>query len=83
MLDKGVSPDEVTLVLEHISKQYNKRLDEIELECNRDAMVLETVPSPLELLVQCISKIDKSTPTLSPESHTLLRRYSEAWEEWM
>ena len=82
MLEHRISEHEVTNVLSMISDLYYEKLEEIEKVCNADSMALETVPSPLELLVECMSKV-KGAAKVSPESVRFLGKYASAWESWM
>ena len=79
MAEAAVPADEATRILKEISAPYMAEVEKIVAECERDIMVLEKVPTPLKLFVDCIAKVNAE----SPAAKLLLRQYVIAWEDWM
>ena len=82
LLEQSVPADEIQIILGAISKMYNKDVDNIIQECDRDMIALEHVPSPLKLFVDCLGYAQKNI-RISSQAHALLERYLSAWEDWM
>lgn len=51
---------EIKIIVDTVSQMYRENVDSIVQECNKDAMALERVPSPLKLFVDCFSQLQKS-----------------------
>ena len=73
---------EIKSFVNAVSKMYREKVDRIVEECDRDMMALERVPSPLKLIIDCLSQVQKSM-SLSPQTRALVQRYTSAWEDWM
>ena len=82
LLEQSVPSSEIKDIINVISKHYNKSVERIVEECNKDMMVLEHVPSPLKLFIDCLTQARKLL-RLSPQAHKLIQQYSRAWEGWM
>lgn len=77
-----VPTGEIEQILSSIKREYGNRLEGIILECDKDMMALERVPSPLRLFIDCLAESDKSLQ-LSQSSRQLIKGYVSAWEDWM
>jgi hypothetical protein len=82
LADQSVRTDEIRSILDFVSKTYHEKVESIVAFCDKDMMALEHVPSPLRLLVDCLTDAQKSLSLSSPAS-TLIQRYNSAWEDWM
>ncbi|MEO9362772.1 MAG: hypothetical protein ABI348_02615 [Nitrososphaera sp.] len=77
---ESVADEEVQRILGSISRLYLSETEKIVLECEKDMMALERVPSPLKLFVDSIAQVKS---TVSPAASELMERYVLAWEDWM
>jgi hypothetical protein len=77
---ESVPGEEIQRILSSISRLYLAETEKIVLECEKDMMALERVPSPLKLFVDSIAQVKS---TVSPAASELMKRYVSAWEEWM
>jgi hypothetical protein len=82
LVAKSVSKDEIRKIISSVDAGYRQRLEGIVHECDKDMMVLERVPSPLRLFIDCLEESEK-TMQLSQESRRLVQGYISAWEDWM
>jgi hypothetical protein len=82
LADQSVLPEEISSILDFVSKVYCENVDRIVALCDKDMMALEFVPSPLKLFVDCLASAQKSLSLSSPASR-LIQRYTSAWEDWM
>ncbi|MEO9363763.1 MAG: hypothetical protein ABI348_07675 [Nitrososphaera sp.] len=80
MSAESVPGEEIQRILSSISRLYLAETEKIVLECEKDMMALERVPSPLKLFVDSIAQVKS---TVSPAASELMKRYVSAWEEWM
>jgi hypothetical protein len=82
LADQSVLSDEISSIIDFVSKAYRENVDRIVKLCDKDAMALEYAPSPLKLFVDCLAHAQKSL-NLSPPAHRLIQQYTSAWEDWM
>jgi hypothetical protein len=82
LADQSVLSDEISSIIDFVSKAYRENVDRIVKLCDKDAMALEYAPSPLKLFVDCLAHAQKSL-SLSPPARRLIRHYASAWEDWM
>lgn len=82
LADNDVQPGEIGRLIGAVADRYSQRVSNIVLECERDMMALERVPSPLKLFIECLTESSKSLELSSP-SRNLIDRYASAWEDWM
>lgn len=82
LTDQSVLSDEISSILDFLSKKYCENVDRIVALCDKDMMALEYVPSPLKLFVDCLASAQNSLSLSSPASR-LIQRYTSAWEDWM
>jgi hypothetical protein len=82
LADQSVLLDEISSIIDFVSKAYRENVDRIVKLCDKDAMALEYAPSPLKLFVDCLAHAQKSL-NLSPPAHRLIQQYTSAWEDWM
>ena len=82
LADQSVLTEETRRILDFVSKIYRENVERIIILCDKDAMALEDVPSPLKLFVDCLAQVLKSLSLSSPASK-LIQRYAAAWEDWM
>ena len=76
----GVPSDEIKKFVSEISHFYHERVDAIIEECEKDMMVLESVPSPLKLFIDIIAR---RSNRLSSSARDVVQLYASAWEDWM
>lgn len=82
LADESVLSDEISSLIDFVSKAYRENVDRIVKLCDKDIMALEYVPSPLKLFVDCLAHAQKSL-ILSPPARRLIQQYTSAWEDWM
>jgi hypothetical protein len=82
LADESVLLEEIRSIVDFVSKMYRENVDRIVSLCDNDMMVLEYVPSPLKLFVDCLAQAQKSLSVSSPASK-LIQQYTSAWEDWM
>ncbi len=82
LAEQSVHAGEIRNIIDIVSKIYNENVDRIVLECDRDMIALEHVPSPLKLFIDCLASMQK-TLNISPPARALIQRYASAWEDWM
>jgi hypothetical protein len=82
LADQSVLLDEIRSIIDFVSKAYRENVERIVKLCDKDAMALEYVPSPLKLFVDCLVHAQKSL-SLSPPARRLIQHYASAWEDWM
>ncbi len=82
LIEQSVPSAEIKNIIQTVSKQYSETVEGIVEECEKDMMVLEQVPSPLELFIVCLTQTCNSL-NLSPQARTLIHHYANAWEDWM
>ena len=81
MADHGLGNEEVGRAAQILSEAYSERMREIEILCGKDPVALESVPSPLELLMECIERTSNAT-MVSPGVAAFLGKYLAAIKEW-
>ena len=82
LADQPVPQSEIKSIIDAVGRMYLEGVDRIVVECDRDMMALEHVPSPLKLFVDCLGSVQKSM-NLSQPARALLQRYTSAWEYWI
>jgi hypothetical protein len=82
LADQSVLSEEITSILDFVSKMYRENVERIVTLCDKDMMALEHVPSPLKLFVDCLAQAQKYLSVSSPASR-LIQQYTSAWEDWM
>ena len=82
LTEHSVPCSEIKDIASVINNHYNKTVELIVEECDKDMMALEHVPSPLKLFIDCLTQARKLL-SLSPQALKLLQQYSRLWEDWM
>jgi len=81
LASKLVPEQEIEDIMNSISSLYFGNVVKIVAECNKDLMLLEYVPSPLKLFIDCIAQSQQSK--FFSCSSTILKGYVDALEDWM
>lgn len=80
--EQGVRDLQIKEISQSISGLYGSAMEKIAEATEADMMAIENAPSPLELFIECISKL-MAVKTLDPLAISLLQGYVSTMQEWM